>query len=96
MCCYFPPPGDLPDPGIELTSSVSLALWADSLPAEPSAEMSAEQNHFLLPCGLKSSSVVRGESHPLPELSVHNQDTAPETQDTDTFEANGCCWFNRE
>ena len=30
----FPPPGDLPDPGIELESSVSPALQADSLPAE--------------------------------------------------------------
>ena len=33
----FPPPGDLPDPGIELVSPifpVSPALQADSLPAE--------------------------------------------------------------
>ena len=29
----FPPPGDLPDPGIELVSPVSPALWVDSLPA---------------------------------------------------------------
>ena len=29
-----PPPGDLPDPGIELTSPVTLAQ-ADSLPTEP-------------------------------------------------------------
>ena len=28
----FPPPGDLPDPGIKPTSPVSLALQADSLP----------------------------------------------------------------
>ena len=28
----FPTPGDLPDPGIKLTSPVSLALKADSLP----------------------------------------------------------------
>ena len=28
----FPPPGDLPDPGIEPMSSVSSALQADSLP----------------------------------------------------------------
>ena len=27
-----PPPGDLPDPGIKLTSSVAPALQADSLP----------------------------------------------------------------
>ena len=28
----FPPPGDLPDPGIELTSPVPSALAGDSLP----------------------------------------------------------------
>ena len=28
----FPPPGDLPDPGIESMSPVSSALQADSLP----------------------------------------------------------------
>ena len=32
----FPPPGDLPNPGINPTSPVSPALQADSLPAEPS------------------------------------------------------------
>ena len=31
----FPPPGDLPNPGIEPTSPVSPALQADSLPAVP-------------------------------------------------------------
>ena len=36
MCvCAFPSPGDLPDPGIEPEYPVSLALQADSLPAEP-------------------------------------------------------------
>ena len=30
-----PPPGDLPDPGIEPESSVSPTLQADSLPTEP-------------------------------------------------------------
>ena len=30
-----PPPGDLPDPGIEPVSPVSPALQADSLPTEP-------------------------------------------------------------
>ena len=30
-----PPPGDLPNPGIELMSPVSPALQVDSLPAEP-------------------------------------------------------------
>jgi len=32
----FPPPGDLPDPGIKSTSPVSPALKAASLPLEPS------------------------------------------------------------
>ena len=32
----FPPPGDLPDPGIKPASPVSPALQADSLPTEPS------------------------------------------------------------
>ena len=31
----FPPPGDLPDPGIEPASPTSPALQADSLPLEP-------------------------------------------------------------
>ena len=31
----FPPPGDLPHPGIEHSSPVSPMLQADSLPAEP-------------------------------------------------------------
>ena len=31
----YPPPGDLPDPGIKPASPVSPALQADSLPAEP-------------------------------------------------------------
>ena len=38
----FPPPGDLPDTGIEPTSPVSPAspaLQADCLPAEPSSKM---------------------------------------------------------
>ena len=30
-----PPPGDLPNPGIESESPVSLALQADILPTEP-------------------------------------------------------------
>ena len=31
----FPPPGDLPDPGIEPVSPMSPTLQADFLPAEP-------------------------------------------------------------
>ena len=34
----FPPPGDLPDPGIEPSSPVFPALQADSLPTEPSGK----------------------------------------------------------
>ena len=47
----FPPPGDLPDPGIEPGSP---ALWADSLPTEPSGKPqmkalpSLKLNHSLL------------------------------------------------
>ena len=33
--CHFPPPGDLPDPGIKSSSPASPVLRADSLPAEP-------------------------------------------------------------
>ena len=31
----FPPPGDLPEPGVELTSPVSPTLQADSLQRSP-------------------------------------------------------------
>ena len=34
----FLPPGDLPKPGIELMSSMSLTLQAESLPTEPSGK----------------------------------------------------------
>ena len=42
----FPPPGDLPNPGIEPTSPVSPALPADSLPAEPLGKPSQEASKF--------------------------------------------------
>ena len=35
----FPPPGDLPNPGIEPESPVSPALQVDSLPTEPSGKL---------------------------------------------------------
>ena len=35
----FPPPGDLPDPGIQHISPVCPALQADSLPTEPSGKV---------------------------------------------------------
>ena len=42
----FPSPGDLPDPGIELTSS---ALQADTLSAEPTGKIaSVESQHLYL------------------------------------------------
>ena len=34
----FPPPGDLPNPGIKPASPVSPTLQADSSPAEPSGK----------------------------------------------------------
>ena len=39
VSCRFPPPGDLPKPGIEPTSLMSPALQVDSLPAEPSGKL---------------------------------------------------------
>ena len=39
----FPPPVDLPNPGIKPESSVSPALQADSLPAEPSGKSSGKR-----------------------------------------------------
>ena len=37
----FPPPGDLPNPGIKPASPVSPSLQADSLPTEPSGILKA-------------------------------------------------------
>ena len=37
----FPPPGDLPNPGIKPTSPVSSALQADSLPTVPEGKPQA-------------------------------------------------------
>ena len=39
----FPPPGDLPEPGLEHESPASLALPSDSLPTEPSLEYGSNQ-----------------------------------------------------
>ena len=50
----FPPPGDLPDPGIE---PMSPALQADSLPSEPSGKypITPYQKHFSsIPCKFKA------------------------------------------
>ena len=38
----FPPPGDLPDPGIKPTSPASPALQMDSLSAEPFSQIHQE------------------------------------------------------
>ena len=46
----FPPPGDLfPNPGVEPTSPVSLALQVDSLPAEPPGKSSLFLQEAVLP-----------------------------------------------
>ena len=39
-----PPPGDLPDPGIEPVPPVSPALHADSLPAKPLGKSQGKNN----------------------------------------------------
>ena len=44
----FPPPGDLPNPGIESTSPASPALQADSLPL----------SHWGNPCTATESNVI--------------------------------------
>ena len=42
-----PPPGDLPDPGIEHTSFVPPALQEDSLHAEPSVKLVLDYSNIL-------------------------------------------------
>ena len=48
-----PCPGDLPNPGIESTSSAAPALQADSLPTEPLGKSTFLKTYFKLynPCG---------------------------------------------
>ena len=41
-----PPPGDLPDPGIESEGPVSPALQADSLPTEPPKKPQVSDDYF--------------------------------------------------
>ena len=64
----FPPPGDLPDPGVKPASSVSPALRVESLPAEPLGK--ADQNiHAKL---LQSCLTLRDlMDYSLPGSSVH-------------------------
>ena len=66
----FPSSGDLPDPGIEPTSPVFLALQADSLPAEPSGkpikEMTSTEFDKLRqvgPPGIKIMHVIKVVEH---------------------------------
>ena len=43
----FPPPGDLPNPGIKSTSPVSPALQVDSLLTEPWGKLTADEHRRL-------------------------------------------------
>ena len=61
----LPPPGDLPNPGMEPTSPVSPAWQVDSLPAEPlwspglGEKVSWVQTEILfLPCGVTSRGLI--------------------------------------
>ena len=47
----FPPPGDLPDPGIQQESPASPALQADSLPLSLQGSLCLLHIHTLKPCG---------------------------------------------
>ena len=59
----FPPPGDLPHPGIKPESPVSPALQTDSLPAEPSGKpLSCLGGTQLLLLWLYSSSLTKENS----------------------------------
>ena len=55
----FPPPGDLPEPGIESTSLLSPALQVDSLPLAPSGK--PEMYMMFVP---SSSSSSNGRDEP--------------------------------
>ena len=62
----FPPPGDLPDPGIE---SRSPALQAGSLPSEPPGKPNAVDLVFL-----KNELFFFATPHSLWDLSFPNRD----------------------
>ena len=57
----FPPPGDLPDPGIKPVSPIAPALQADSLPTKPS--------HQLLNIEMLLTSLVRAAAPKRPPTS---------------------------
>ena len=65
----FLPPGDLPDPGIKTPSPVSLALQADSLPAEPSGFSKFFYSLFEQKC-FKTAGLGSLEKHTRPILTV--------------------------
>ena len=46
-----PPPGDIPDPGIEPASPGALALQADSLPAVPPGDHNSSRTGVLIKSG---------------------------------------------
>ena len=52
----FPPPGDLPDPGIEIASP---ALQADSLSLSLQGNLTKIKNYFQIPLKLLGSQRVR-------------------------------------
>ena len=54
----FPSPGDLTEPGIKLTSPVSPAWQADSLPSEPPEK---QERNLLFPEDAGSGWVKKGE-----------------------------------
>ena len=56
----YPPPDDLPDPGIKLMSPVSPALQADSLPEDPLGNLKSS----LYKCAGHSHSAVSGSATP--------------------------------
>ena len=61
-----PPPGDLPDPGIEPISLASPALQADSLPTEPPGKPNVKYKWKLL-FGIHNSRKERGREK---EISI--------------------------
>ena len=65
----FPPPGDLPDPGIKPVSPIAPALQADSLPTEPS--------HQLLNIEMLLTSLVRAAAPKRPPHLIPTPTASP-------------------
>ena len=70
----FPPPRDLPDPGIQPMSPASLALQAYSLPL---SHQGSPVSHPC--CAVLSRSVVSNSLRPLPGSSVHGDSPSKNT-----------------